>query len=135
MPWPDPATIGAPIEFTWRPETAAERVFCSIWGRVLGVDQVGVQDDFFAELGGHSLLATQAVSRLQDALRMRLPLQLMFECPTIASLLAKLFQDPVVRRKIERTAELLLKVVQVVQPRRLMNVCWRVAASIAHRPR
>jgi amino acid adenylation domain-containing protein len=65
------------------PRTSAERIVTEIWASVLGVPQLGVNDDFFAE-GGHSLLATRAIGRMRQAFTTALPLTLMFECPTPA---------------------------------------------------
>jgi acyl carrier protein len=60
----------------------------TIWSELLGVDQVGVRDDFFTELGGHSLLATQVISRVRYAFQVDLPLRAFFETPTVAGLAA-----------------------------------------------
>ena len=44
------------------------------WGELLGIDGIGIHDDFF-DLGGHSLLATQLVSRMRDKYKVELPLR------------------------------------------------------------
>ncbi|HEX3525994.1 MAG TPA: amino acid adenylation domain-containing protein, partial [Thermoanaerobaculia bacterium] len=68
---------------------ATEERLLAIWKELLGVDRIGVEDDFFA-LGGHSLLATQAVSRVRQAFGVELPLRTFFEGPSVASVAAKI---------------------------------------------
>jgi amino acid adenylation domain-containing protein len=67
------------------PRGPIETMLVDIWAEVLGIEQVGIHDNFF-ELGGHSLLATQAISRMRSALQQDIPLRLIFEEPTVASL-------------------------------------------------
>jgi acyl-CoA synthetase (AMP-forming)/AMP-acid ligase II/acyl carrier protein len=67
------------------PRTSVEAILAGIWAEVLGIDRVGVYDNFFA-LGGHSLLATQLISRLHEAFGVELPLRSMLETPTVAAL-------------------------------------------------
>lgn len=67
------------------PRTALEETVAKIWANVLGLERVGVEDDFFA-LGGHSLLATQVVAQVRTDLAVDLPLHSLFTSPTVASL-------------------------------------------------
>jgi len=67
------------------PRTPAEKALAEIWCELLGLQEIGIHDDFFA-LGGHSLLATQVISRLRERFRPDLPLQCLFEHPTVARL-------------------------------------------------
>jgi len=62
-----------------------EEMVAGIWTEVLGIEGIGSEDNFF-ELGGHSLLATQAIARLREAFQIELPLRVLFESPTVASL-------------------------------------------------
>ncbi|HSK80240.1 MAG TPA: non-ribosomal peptide synthase/polyketide synthase [Thermoanaerobaculia bacterium] len=76
------------------PRTPLEVEVAGIWGDVLGVDQVGLQDGFF-DLGGHSLLATRVLSRIEEAFGVDIPLQTLFESPTLEGFAAALGQKAV----------------------------------------
>jgi amino acid adenylation domain-containing protein len=66
------------------PRDEVERQIAEIWGELLGVEQVGALDDFFA-LGGHSLLAAQATMRIRR-LYADIPLRALLAAPTVAAL-------------------------------------------------
>jgi acyl carrier protein len=67
------------------PRAPAEAKLVEIWQEILGIGHIGIHDNFFT-LGGHSLLATQVISRLRDEFGIEVPLQQIFETPTIADL-------------------------------------------------
>ncbi len=64
------------------PRTEIEKKIADLWQQLLGLEQIGIYDNFF-DLGGHSLLATQVISRLRTTLKVELPLYQLFEAPTI----------------------------------------------------
>nr|WP_315792101.1 phosphopantetheine-binding protein [Fischerella sp. JS2] len=87
------------------PQTAAEEVIARIWGQVLGLNEIGIHDNFF-ELSGHSLMVTQVTSRLRQVFQVELPIRNLFESPTVAGLIdaiAKIWGDRQVVEEIAQT--------------------------------
>jgi amino acid adenylation domain-containing protein len=81
---PEPVSAG-----TLAPSGDAEELIAAVWAEVLGREQVWADDDFFA-LGGHSLAATRVIGRLREALRMAIPVRLLFEAPVLTDFAAAL---------------------------------------------
>lgn len=71
------------------PRNAIEKAIVQIWSEILGVESVGIHDNFF-NLGGHSLRATKAVSRIRTVLHVDIPLRDLFEAPTVAGLAVRI---------------------------------------------
>ena len=67
------------------PRTEVEKRVAEILAPLLGLGQVGVEDNFFL-LGGHSLLGTQLIARVRDTFGIELMLRDVFEAPTVAQL-------------------------------------------------
>jgi len=84
LPVPDHARPEDALDYR-APRTPFEEIVAGTMAEVLGIDRVGVCDDFFG-LGGHSLLATQVVSRLREAFGIDLQLRTIFENPTVEGL-------------------------------------------------
>ncbi|MCK4257387.1 MAG: amino acid adenylation domain-containing protein [Halanaerobiales bacterium] len=83
LPIPDIA-IGGLNEYI-EPSNEIEEKLVDIWKEILGVNSVGINDNFF-ELGGHSLKVTSFVSRVYKEFDIKIPLQLVFDSPTIKKL-------------------------------------------------
>jgi phthiocerol/phenolphthiocerol synthesis type-I polyketide synthase E len=65
------------------PTNEVEERLAGMWQELLGIDLIGIHDDFFA-LGGHSLMATQIISRVRSIFQVQLSLASIFEAPTVA---------------------------------------------------
>ena len=84
LPKPDARRSDHLADFV-APSSPAEEALAEIWTALLGLDRVGVNDDFF-DLGGHSLLAVKMLARLHDALGVEIYLTTVFERPTLGAL-------------------------------------------------
>ena len=84
LPAPDAVQLAIQAEYV-APRNADEQALARIWADLLGLERVGVHDDFF-DLGGHSLLAARVVSRVREAFRVELPLATFFEESTLGNL-------------------------------------------------
>ena len=68
------------------PQGAIEEALAVVWQHVLAVPRVWRDDDFFANLNGHSLLAARLLASIRERMGVTIPLQELFESPTIAKL-------------------------------------------------
>ncbi|MER6916881.1 amino acid adenylation domain-containing protein [Streptomyces sp. NPDC000594] len=86
------------------PRTQAEETLAGLFAEVLGVERVGIDDNFFT-LGGHSLLATRLISRIRTVLGAEIPIRVVFGSPTVAELTTHLSAGVRVRPALTRLAE------------------------------
>ncbi|MFA7504732.1 MAG: amino acid adenylation domain-containing protein [Burkholderiaceae bacterium] len=76
-----------------RPRDHVEETIAGIWTTLLGIEDIDIDEDFFA-LGGNSLIAARVVARISSALETDLKLTVLFEAPTIATLAQRIRPDP-----------------------------------------
>jgi acyl carrier protein len=91
------------------PRNEVERTLTGIWAEILSLDRVGVHDNFF-DLGGHSLAATRVVSQVIKNFQLELPIQSLFESPTVADMAAVINQHREARITEEELERLLAEV-------------------------
>ena len=72
-----------------KPRDPREQQLWSLWQEVLGVDQFGIEDNFF-DLGGHSMLAVRLIGKIREAFGLDIALPRVFQYPTIAEFMAVL---------------------------------------------
>ncbi|GAY08790.1 salicylate synthase [Pseudonocardia sp. N23] len=93
--------------------TPVERVIAAVWRDVLGVEQVGVHDEFFA-IGGDSVLATSIVAALRDALDTRsVSVRSLFGAPTVAGLAAAMVDAEDEPDRLDAVAHVWLEVAEL----------------------
>jgi amino acid adenylation domain-containing protein len=104
-----PATTDArlePEDTYVAPRNSVEESIVDIWSQLLGVDPVGVNDNFFA-VGGNSLLAIQLTSRLKKAFDLELQLRVIYDHPTPAALGATVVKAQAEQSDVSELARLL----------------------------
>src|SRR5262249_34897806 len=112
---PAPGSVGPPPDDSCAPPPGSvEETVARIWAEVLGVERVGVRDNFF-DLGGHSLLATQVLSRLRQVFPVDLPLRRLFEEPTVANLARAISESQ------SKSVSVLINDVPVAETRALLS--------------
>lgn len=105
------------------PGSELERAVASVWEELFGIQRVGAADNFF-EMGGNSLLAIQLVSRLRKELEIELPLNTLFESPTVAGL-ATAIESIQARAREAVEIERLLKEIESLTPDELQATLAR----------
>ncbi|HTK08293.1 MAG TPA: amino acid adenylation domain-containing protein [Ktedonobacteraceae bacterium] len=92
------------------PETELQAQLAAIWTELLGIPRISIQQNFFA-LGGNSLLATRLMVRLRSTFPVEVPLQMLFETPTIArlALVIEQLQDELIDQMESEELERLLE--------------------------
>ena len=86
-----PAPVFAAAAFR-APRTQTEHVVAGVFAQVLGLDRVGLDDDFF-DLGGDSLLAMRVISAINSSLDTDLAVRALFDAPSIAQLAPRIGRD------------------------------------------
>jgi amino acid adenylation domain-containing protein len=88
LPLPEQTHDDKSIEYV-APRTAYEEALVEVWSELLGVERIGINDDFF-DLGGHSLLGIQLMWKLRHQFGKSIPATTLFTARTVAQLAALL---------------------------------------------
>lgn len=104
---PAPNNASREMDVTYAaPRSDIEKRLVKIWAEVLSIEQVGIHDNFF-DLGGHSLAAIRVVSRVFEQYQLEIPLQSLFQSPTIADMAAEITEHQGKRLDESRLATIL----------------------------
>ncbi|WP_262061793.1 non-ribosomal peptide synthetase, partial [Streptomyces sp. STR69] len=113
------------------PRTPQEEVLCRLFAEVLGLPEVGAEDNFF-DLGGHSLLATRLVSRARTELGTELAIRDLFEAPTPALLAGRADAASPARPAVTHIADRPARVPLSAAQRRLLLVEEITGSGVAY---
>jgi amino acid adenylation domain-containing protein len=91
LPSPEPSCANTETGYV-PPRSELEKTLATSWTEVLGVERVGIHDNFF-DLGGHSLLAVRLLAQIEKVSGKNLPLSALFRAPTVEQLAGLLLQE------------------------------------------
>ncbi len=98
---PAPGEVTSDVERPYiPPENPTQDILASIWADVLGLERVGIQENFF-DLGGHSLMVIRVLTRIQEEMGVQMSVQSLFQNPTIVE-----FGQEIIKSQISQTDEL-----------------------------
>jgi amino acid adenylation domain-containing protein len=89
--------------------TPVEKVLVKLWGEVMGLDELGIHDDF-SELGGDSIQAARIVSRVNNTFSLKDSLKILFEAPTVAKLAQFIIEQETNPGQSDKIANIVLKI-------------------------
>jgi acyl transferase domain-containing protein/acyl carrier protein len=105
--WLDVETLQAPIRVEEKskryarpqiptpyvaPTSELERIIVEVWQETMGIEQIGIDDNFF-DLGGDSLIAVKTIAQLEGTLQRKVPTANLYQTPSIRALAGLLAQD------------------------------------------
>ncbi len=109
------------------PQGQLEQLIAGVWQELLGITQIGVEDNFF-DLGGNSMVGLKVIARLKKALGVDIPIVSLFEGPTIRSFAALLSAGPDVETVYE-ASEFARRTAQTAQTARRSAITERGYAN------
>ncbi|WP_298917470.1 non-ribosomal peptide synthetase [uncultured Nostoc sp.] len=89
------------------PRNSQEEQLTQIWAEVLGLERIGIYDDFF-DLGGHSLLIMRLFARIRQLFQIDLPIQTLLTAPTVAAFTQRLQTTNIAHPALDLKAEAVL---------------------------
>jgi len=110
LPAPDNARPELDVAYA-APQSDIEKQLAKIWGEVLCIEQVGIHDNFL-DLGGHSLAASRVISRAIQTFRLELPVNALFDAPTVARMAVIVEQNRA--KRVDAELERMLREVETM---------------------
>ncbi|MUG92160.1 amino acid adenylation domain-containing protein [Scytonema sp. UIC 10036] len=111
------------------PRNPVEETLAEIWAEVLGLEKVGIHDNFF-DLGGHSLMVTQIISRIRKAFDVEISLRSLFETPTIADLVVIIVQNQAAQMNSDDIDRILTELEQISEHEAQLLSCGATTAIL-----
>jgi acyl carrier protein len=96
------------------PRNETEEALAVIWGQILGVEKIGVNDNYF-DLGGDSLMAMQLISRMSEVFQVKLQVNQFFEAPSVQEMAQIIRLNETVPGQTEKIARVLRKIQSMSQ--------------------